>query len=222
MPHPAAAYSFNELSISCCTLQVAPSDLLALINRARAWRITEARPMVHRLRGDATFDELRRGRQRDKIALMLSSTVNSPGRTAGDEIVLVDDTPALGFSTVFERGSWALSWPCACGAWREPAVVVTAIADGEQRPCRHAASETHLFVHWREASRRAKRQRGRPKSVLRVDDAQNSSAVEIPQVHFDDESALNIDGTWKHGSRALNRREREWLTSVGWLLPDPA
>ncbi len=38
-------------------------------------------------------------------------------------------------------------------------------------------------------------------------------------VHFDDGSALNVEGTWKHGSRLLNRAQREWLIENGWTLP---
>ena len=42
---------------------------------------------------------------------------------------------------------------------------------------------------------------------------------EKPHIHFTDGSALNIDGTWKHGGRALTNAERDWLTSNGWKLP---
>jgi hypothetical protein len=42
---------------------------------------------------------------------------------------------------------------------------------------------------------------------------------EKDQVHFKDGSALNYDGTWKHGWRALTNAEKQWLTSNGWTLP---
>jgi hypothetical protein len=36
---------------------------------------------------------------------------------------------------------------------------------------------------------------------------------------IDDGSALNVDGTWKHGGRALTNVQKQWLTSNGWSLP---
>lgn len=56
-----------------------------------------------------------------------------------------------------------------------------------------------------------------PKSVERVDPAR--TAFEKPQVHFKDGSALNYDGTWKHGGRALTNAEQNWLVQNGWRLP---
>ena len=58
-----------------------------------------------------------------------------------------------------------------------------------------------------------------PKSVERVDTAMNPAAGEVPQVHFLDGSALNIDGCWKHSRRTLTAAEEAWLASVGWVLP---
>lgn len=56
-----------------------------------------------------------------------------------------------------------------------------------------------------------------PKSVDRVDRARRP--YEKDQVHFKDGSALNHDGTWKHGNRVLTNAEKEWLTENGWTLP---
>ncbi len=72
-----------------------------------------------------------------------------------------------------------------------------------------SASQEHLRHHWMTPSRAAKERTGRPNSVQRID-AQNSSGGEVPQVHFRDGSALNIDGAWKHGERALNSEEKDW------------
>jgi RHS repeat-associated protein len=38
-------------------------------------------------------------------------------------------------------------------------------------------------------------------------------------VHFDNKAALNFDGTWKHGSATLTRKQRTWLAEKGWKLP---
>ena len=56
-----------------------------------------------------------------------------------------------------------------------------------------------------------------PKSVDRVDRARFPH--EKDQVHFKDGSALNFDGTWKHGGRALTGAERDWLSYNGWSAP---
>jgi tetratricopeptide (TPR) repeat protein len=56
-----------------------------------------------------------------------------------------------------------------------------------------------------------------PKSVDRVDRARFPH--EKDQVHFKDGSAINKDGTWKHGGRKLTGAEKEWLIENGWKLP---
>lgn len=57
-----------------------------------------------------------------------------------------------------------------------------------------------------------------PVGVRRVD--RGSPALhEQPHVHFDDGSALNVDGTWKHGGTTLTRRQERWLIRHGWTLP---
>jgi hypothetical protein len=38
-------------------------------------------------------------------------------------------------------------------------------------------------------------------------------------VHLNDGSAVNKDGTWKHGGTELTNAIRDWLTSWGWKLP---
>jgi RHS repeat-associated protein len=56
-----------------------------------------------------------------------------------------------------------------------------------------------------------------PKSVERVDSPRFPN--EKPHVEFKDGSALNDDGTWKHGGRALTNAEKEWLQQNGWTIP---
>jgi hypothetical protein len=56
-----------------------------------------------------------------------------------------------------------------------------------------------------------------PKSVDRV--GKGRVPGEKDNVHFDDGSALNNDGTWKHGGRPLTNPEKLWLTENGWKLP---
>jgi len=47
---------------------------------------------------------------------------------------------------------------------------------------------------------------------------------ELPQIHFGGEGspALNIDGTWKHGTGKVNLRneEKKFLQEIGWKLPN--
>lgn len=38
-------------------------------------------------------------------------------------------------------------------------------------------------------------------------------------MHFKDGSALNIDGTWKHGSKTLTSKEIKFLKDNGFKLP---
>jgi len=56
-----------------------------------------------------------------------------------------------------------------------------------------------------------------PKSVERVDKGRGD--YEKDHVHFEDGSALNIDGSWKHGGRKVTRQEAEWLLKNGWKIP---
>ena len=57
-----------------------------------------------------------------------------------------------------------------------------------------------------------------PRGIVRVDTPKIKN--EKLHVHFDDGSALNIDGTWKHGGRDLTRSQKKWLQDNGWKLPD--
>jgi hypothetical protein len=57
-----------------------------------------------------------------------------------------------------------------------------------------------------------------PKSVDQVHSPR--FPYEKPHVEFKDGNALNNDGTWKHGGRALTNVEKEWLTKNGWKLPN--
>ena len=58
-----------------------------------------------------------------------------------------------------------------------------------------------------------------PVGITRVDRG-NPDLFEQPHVHFDNGSALNKDGTWKHGNANLTGEQRQWLTDNGWRLPD--
>jgi hypothetical protein len=57
-----------------------------------------------------------------------------------------------------------------------------------------------------------------PAGVDRVDTG-NSNLGEKDHVHFDDGSALNSDGTWKHGSSRLTNSQKEWLQKHEWSIP---
>ena len=41
----------------------------------------------------------------------------------------------------------------------------------------------------------------------------------MPHVHLKDKRALNIDGTWKHGSGTIDNVNAKWLKENGWTLP---
>jgi hypothetical protein len=56
-----------------------------------------------------------------------------------------------------------------------------------------------------------------PRSIIRPDVAKTFG--EQPHIHFSDGSALNMDGTWKHGGRALTNEEKEFLREWGWNIP---
>lgn len=56
-----------------------------------------------------------------------------------------------------------------------------------------------------------------PKTIIRVD--KGKIFGELDHIHFKDGSALNVDGTWKHGSKTLTNAETKFLQSNGWQLP---
>lgn len=58
-----------------------------------------------------------------------------------------------------------------------------------------------------------------PQGVRRVDAGKLGAKYEKPHVHFEDGSALNIDGSWKHGKSSLTRAIRDWLRNNGWDVP---
>jgi hypothetical protein len=61
-------------------------------------------------------------------------------------------------------------------------------------------------------------QRGQaPRGFMRVDPPRVPG--EQYNIHFDDGSALNMDGTWKHGGQVLTRAQAEWLAENGWVVP---
>jgi len=57
-----------------------------------------------------------------------------------------------------------------------------------------------------------------PRSISRLDHTR-LGPHEKPHIHFTDGHALNIDGTWKHGGRALTNAERRFLLDNGWTAP---
>lgn len=223
MPHPENAYAFNEHSLSCCDTQCEGARLAGLLDVARAWRLHESKPLLDRLKRASDFDDLRRSKSfRDKIVILLDSAVNRPPLfNRAPEELLWGNNVARGITVASGTGGFALSWPCTCPLWNDDLVEGVGARSGSNVPCRHVASAEHLRGHWMRASKAARARLGRPRSVQRVDDAQNPSAGEVPQVHFRDGSALNIDGAWKHGRRDLNQEERGWLARIGWVVPPP-
>jgi hypothetical protein len=137
-----------------------------------------------------------------------------------EERVLWHDSVARRMTVVQATGGFALSWRCGCACWNEDMVDGLGEISGDQITCRHVSSEDHLRLHWMRAAKSAKNRAGRRGRCRPSMMPQNQSAGEVPQVHFTDQSALNVDGSWKHGGRALNGAERCWLAGVGWVLPD--
>jgi RHS repeat-associated protein len=56
-----------------------------------------------------------------------------------------------------------------------------------------------------------------PKEVKRVDTGKVTG--EQTHAHFKDGSALNKNGTWKHGQSELSNATKNWLIDNGWKLP---
>lgn len=222
MPHPENAYAFNEHSLRCCGTQVGLGAVVQLVDLARAWRLHESGPLINRLKQAEQFDTVRRSaRYRDKLEVLLMSAVNRPHLyDESTKRLQWHGDAARGMTVAHRLGGFIVSWPCGCAVWREALVEATAEQNGATVPCRNVASESHLRTHWLAASRQAKRQSGRPCSVQRVDNAQNTSGGEVPQIHFKDGSALNIDGAWKHALRELSGDEEQWLGTVGWVSPN--
>ena len=57
-----------------------------------------------------------------------------------------------------------------------------------------------------------------PRGIKRVDTGKIPG--EQTHVHFEDGSALNIDGTWKHGGTAITNKQSAWLRKNGWTVPN--
>jgi RHS repeat-associated protein len=53
-----------------------------------------------------------------------------------------------------------------------------------------------------------------PSTMIRADRAR--IANEIDHIHFKGGSALNVDGTWKHGGKTLSNIELKYLRKIGW------
>jgi len=56
-----------------------------------------------------------------------------------------------------------------------------------------------------------------PNSIIRFDLGKIKG--ELNHAHFDNGAALNIDGTWKHGSKVLTNKEIKFLQDNGWTIP---
>lgn len=56
-----------------------------------------------------------------------------------------------------------------------------------------------------------------PRGITRID----TPKIPHEKLHatFEDGSALNVDGTWKHGGIDLTRDQMSWLVENGWTLP---
>lgn len=71
--------------------------------------------------------------------------------------------------------------------------------------------------HQRESDEHTGATRPAPRNITRVDKSKVKG--EQDNVHFKDGSALNRDGSWKHGGRELTRAERDWLEAGGFQAP---
>lgn len=56
-----------------------------------------------------------------------------------------------------------------------------------------------------------------PDGIIRFDKG-SPKHKEQPHVHFKDGSALNKDGTWKHGQGNLTNDQKQYLKQNGWNI----
>lgn len=57
-----------------------------------------------------------------------------------------------------------------------------------------------------------------PKSVIRFDKGKLEHN-ELPHIHFDEGSALFMNGEWKHGQKKLSNAEIKFLQKNGFKIP---
>lgn len=64
--------------------------------------------------------------------------------------------------------------------------------------------------------------KGKASNGIKRFDAGFAPHKEQDHVHFEDNknSALNKDGTWKHGNYELNKKQKEYLKQNGWNIQD--
>jgi hypothetical protein len=74
-------------------------------------------------------------------------------------------------------------------------------------PARKSLNQVNQFIQKGQA----------PKTITRVD--KGLIKGELDHIHFDDGSALNRNGTWKHGEKKLTNQEIKFLQQNGWTLP---
>lgn len=220
MPLPRNAFAFNEHSLNCCCSPVRDTTrMLGLLDDLRAWFLHEPKALVQELKKADDFDAVVQGMDRAKIDLLLISAVNRPSE-------FESATPRLGKNGVSCRGatvasirnSFLVNWPTSCEHWNEPATTWAPDNGGGDVECRTCSTIDQFRTHCVAATVASGKSTTTPNSVKRIDKL-NTSTQERPHVHFDDGSAVSIDGSWKHGGRPLSKAEEAWLSSIGWVTP---
>ncbi len=72
------------------------------------------------------------------------------------------------------------------------------------------------YVHFKKSQQDVRRGKA-PDGIIRFD-KRNPKNKEQPHVHFKDGSALNKDGTWKHGKGYLTNDQKQYLKQNGWNI----
>jgi hypothetical protein len=57
-----------------------------------------------------------------------------------------------------------------------------------------------------------------PKGVKRVDPPHKNNPYQQPHTHFDDDTAINMDGSPQHGTPDPSQEIIQWLLKHGWNI----
>jgi hypothetical protein len=121
----------------------------------------------------------------------------------GERIATADG--AVRVQAVFDRGASATAYTLE-------------VADGHTFFASDAKAWVHNACSLNQINTAIRRGQA-PKSITRLD-WRRLGPTESPHLHFDGgRHALNIDGSWKHGGRALSNKEKTFLQDIGWPLP---
>lgn len=148
------------------------------------------------------------------------------GQAVGDRIAVATGTYEMiygGTGLLAEGGVEALSGGVATPAVAVPAALSLGVAvhgsvTVDRARKNIAGDSVHLSSSVNKMNKEIRTGQA-PGEVKRADKGKVKG--EQDHVHFNDKnkSALNEDGTWKHGGAVLKQKTLEWLEKFGWVLP---